>query len=178
MTDLRNQIGNLSAAEKSELIDALWESLEAGAPPLTDIQCAELDRRVEQYERDPSDVILGSKSGRTCLAMSDAPRRLDKGGVFRAQGVRRRGVRPCDLVWGSGSRSPWTRQLRASRRIRCVSRRSTDSDGVPECGDSSTRVFRVKHGAQPAVRQRARGVRLYNDGERHAATDRASRRPT
>jgi putative addiction module component (TIGR02574 family) len=57
MTDLRNQIGNLSAAEKSELIDALWESLEAGAPPLTDIQCAELDRRVEQYERDPSDVI-------------------------------------------------------------------------------------------------------------------------
>jgi len=52
-----HQIGNLTAAEKSELLDALWESLEAGALPLTDTQRAELARRVEQYEKDPSDAI-------------------------------------------------------------------------------------------------------------------------
>jgi len=57
MTHLRNQIDNLSAAEKSELLDALWESLEAGALPLPDTRRAELARRVEQYEKDPSDVI-------------------------------------------------------------------------------------------------------------------------
>jgi putative addiction module component (TIGR02574 family) len=57
MTDLRNQIGNLTRAEKSELLDALWESIEADALPLTDTQRAELARRVAQYEQDPSDVI-------------------------------------------------------------------------------------------------------------------------
>ena len=57
MTDHRNQIGNLTAAEKSELLDALWESIEADSLPLTNIQRAELARRVAQYEQDPSDVI-------------------------------------------------------------------------------------------------------------------------
>lgn len=57
MSDLRNQIGNLSAAEKLELIDVLWESLEADAPPLTDAQRAELDRRMALYEANPSIAI-------------------------------------------------------------------------------------------------------------------------
>jgi putative addiction module component (TIGR02574 family) len=53
----RNQIGNLTAAEKSELLDALWESIEAGALPQADTQRADLARRVAQNEHEPSDVI-------------------------------------------------------------------------------------------------------------------------
>jgi putative addiction module component (TIGR02574 family) len=57
MNNLQNEIGSLSATEKFELLDVLWESLEADAPPLTDAQRAELDYRMAQYERNPSDVI-------------------------------------------------------------------------------------------------------------------------
>ena len=54
---LRSEIDRLSTAEKLDLLDALWESLEADAPPLTDEQREELDRRIAHYEQDPSDVI-------------------------------------------------------------------------------------------------------------------------
>jgi len=57
MSNLQNEIGSLSAAEKFELLDALWESLESDAPPLTDAQRAELDYRVAKYEQNPSDVL-------------------------------------------------------------------------------------------------------------------------
>ncbi len=57
MSNLHNEIGGLSAAEKLELLDVLWESLEADAPALTDEQRAELDYRVAKYEQNPSDVI-------------------------------------------------------------------------------------------------------------------------
>jgi len=57
MSDLRNQIETLSVAEKVDLLDAVWESLEAGMAPLTDEQRSELDRRLEKYKRNPSDVI-------------------------------------------------------------------------------------------------------------------------
>jgi putative addiction module component (TIGR02574 family) len=57
MADLRNQIANLSTAEKAELLDAVWESLEADAASLTDTQRAELDCRIERHEKSPSDVI-------------------------------------------------------------------------------------------------------------------------
>ena len=57
MSDLRNQIENLSAAEKAELLDAVWESLEAEAASLTDAQRAELDYRIARHERNPSDVL-------------------------------------------------------------------------------------------------------------------------
>ena len=57
MSDLRHQIENLSAAEKAELLDLVWESLEADAASLTDVQRAELDYRIEQHEKNPSDVI-------------------------------------------------------------------------------------------------------------------------
>jgi putative addiction module component (TIGR02574 family) len=39
------------------LIDALWESLEANVPALTDDQRMELDYRVARYESNPTDVI-------------------------------------------------------------------------------------------------------------------------
>ena len=57
MSDLRNEIGNLSAAEKFELLDVLWESLEADELTLTDAQRDELDYRLGQYERNPDEVV-------------------------------------------------------------------------------------------------------------------------
>ena len=57
MSNLQHEIGSLSAAEKFELLDVLWESLEADPPALTEDQRAELDYRVAKYEQNPSDVI-------------------------------------------------------------------------------------------------------------------------
>jgi len=57
MSNLQNEIGSLSAAEKFELLDVLWESLESDALALTDEQRAELDYRVAKYEENTSDVI-------------------------------------------------------------------------------------------------------------------------
>ena len=57
MSNLQSEIGSLSAAEKFELLDVLWESLESEALALTDEQRVELDYRVAKYEENPSDVI-------------------------------------------------------------------------------------------------------------------------
>jgi putative addiction module component (TIGR02574 family) len=56
MSDLRNQIETLSAAEKAELLDAVWESLEADALSLTEEERAELDHRIARHEQNPPDV--------------------------------------------------------------------------------------------------------------------------
>jgi putative addiction module component (TIGR02574 family) len=57
MSDLLQQINTLSPAEKAELLDAVWESLEADAVSLTEAQRAELDHRIARHERNPSDVV-------------------------------------------------------------------------------------------------------------------------
>ena len=57
MSDLRDQINTLSAAERLELLDALWESLEGEELPLTDAQRAELDHRIALHEQNPAEVI-------------------------------------------------------------------------------------------------------------------------
>jgi putative addiction module component (TIGR02574 family) len=57
MSDLRSQIKSLSAAEKAELLDTVWESLEEDAASLTEAQRAELDYRIARHEQNPSDVI-------------------------------------------------------------------------------------------------------------------------
>jgi len=57
MSDLRSQINSLSAAEKAELLDTVWESLEADSASLTDAQRAELDYRIARHEQNPTDVI-------------------------------------------------------------------------------------------------------------------------
>lgn len=57
MSTLRNQIENLSPAEKADLLYAVWEGLEADAASLTAAQRAELDSRIERHEKNPSDVI-------------------------------------------------------------------------------------------------------------------------
>ena len=56
MNNLPQDIGNLSAEEKFELIDALWESIEADVPALTGEQRQELDSREARYRQNPSDV--------------------------------------------------------------------------------------------------------------------------
>jgi len=61
MSALRDQIANLTSAEKAELLDEVWESLEADALTLTDAQRAELDARIERLENNPSDVIPWEK---------------------------------------------------------------------------------------------------------------------
>ena len=57
MSDLRSQIKGLSSAEKVELLDAVWESLEMDAMSLTEAQRAELDYRIARHEQNPSDVV-------------------------------------------------------------------------------------------------------------------------
>ena len=61
MSALREQIANLTAAEKPELLDEVWQSLEADALTLTDAQRAELDSRIERLGQNPSDVIPWEK---------------------------------------------------------------------------------------------------------------------
>ncbi len=57
MSDLWSQINGLSPAEKAELLDTVWESLEADAVSLTDAQRSELDHRTARHEQNLSDVI-------------------------------------------------------------------------------------------------------------------------
>jgi putative addiction module component (TIGR02574 family) len=57
MTNLRSEIESLSAAEKAELLDVVWESLESDAASLTDAQRTELDYRIDRHEKNPSDII-------------------------------------------------------------------------------------------------------------------------
>ena len=57
MSDLRSQINSLTAAEKAELLDTVWESLEADSASLTEAQRAELDYRIARREQNPSDTI-------------------------------------------------------------------------------------------------------------------------
>ena len=57
MSDLRSQINSLSPAEKAELLDTVWESLEADAMSLADAQRAELDYRITRQQQNPTDVI-------------------------------------------------------------------------------------------------------------------------
>ena len=57
MSDLRNQLENLSAAQKVELLEAVWESLEADSLSPNAAQRAELDERIARHEQNPSDVI-------------------------------------------------------------------------------------------------------------------------
>jgi len=56
-SELLNQIESLSLAEKSELLDALWASLETDAGSPSDAQRAELDRRSERLRNNPDNVI-------------------------------------------------------------------------------------------------------------------------
>ncbi len=53
MPALPSNITNLSPAEKFELLDAIWQDLEAHAPTISAEQVQELDRRIAAYEKNP-----------------------------------------------------------------------------------------------------------------------------
>ena len=56
MTDLRELL-KLPVAERLQLIDDLWDSIEtdlAGGMPLSDAQREELDRRFAEHKADPT----------------------------------------------------------------------------------------------------------------------------
>ncbi len=55
---LMEDLLKLPEAERREIAQELWESLEeSDLPPLTPEQMAEIDRRLEEHERDPSTAI-------------------------------------------------------------------------------------------------------------------------
>jgi putative addiction module component (TIGR02574 family) len=60
---LREELFKLSAAERLELVEELWDSIaaeaerDAGVLPLTDAQKEELDRRIAAHRADPSRVV-------------------------------------------------------------------------------------------------------------------------
>ncbi len=53
-----NALRQLSVAERLQLVEDLWDSIAQDAPdealPMTRELAAELDRRIAEYERDPS----------------------------------------------------------------------------------------------------------------------------
>jgi putative addiction module component (TIGR02574 family) len=56
-------IAKLSAQERLELLEQLWDSLSPEAVPMTDAQKEELDRRLDDFEREgpvgiPWDEVL------------------------------------------------------------------------------------------------------------------------
>ncbi len=53
MSTLPSEISALSEIEKFELLDALWEDLEAHSSALSVEQAEELDRRIGIYEENP-----------------------------------------------------------------------------------------------------------------------------
>src|SRR5215831_21239850 len=61
MSVLRNEIDGFFKAQKAELLEVVWESLEADALSPTDAQRAELDYRISRHEQSPSDVIPWDK---------------------------------------------------------------------------------------------------------------------
>ena len=59
-TQLLDQARKLSVEERIELVEAIWDSIAASnaAPPLTQAQKVELDRRLADHEANPEDVVL------------------------------------------------------------------------------------------------------------------------
>jgi putative addiction module component (TIGR02574 family) len=57
MSHLPQNLERLSAAEKFELLDALWESLESDLPALSAEQRGELDYREARYRENPGGVL-------------------------------------------------------------------------------------------------------------------------
>ena len=82
MSDLRSQIDSLSPAEKAELLDTVWESLEADAASLTDAQRAELDYRIARHEQNNSDVISWEQVRAGLFKKPETPGRLDTKAKF------------------------------------------------------------------------------------------------
>jgi putative addiction module component (TIGR02574 family) len=56
---LLNELMQLSVEDRLDLVQDLWGSIPAeNFPPLSEEQMAELDRRLDEHERDPSRASL------------------------------------------------------------------------------------------------------------------------
>jgi len=60
MTELLQELLKLSPAERIQLAEDLWDSVAAdpdSAPPLTEAQRAEIERRLTDHARDPDSAV-------------------------------------------------------------------------------------------------------------------------
>ena len=57
MTDLAPELARLSLRQRLDLIEYLWDSLDEKDVPLTDVQRAELDRRIVGFDQDGEESI-------------------------------------------------------------------------------------------------------------------------
>ena len=56
--ELWSELMKLTADERLDLVQDLWDSIGADAiPPLTDDEKDELERRLEEHRRDPSTAV-------------------------------------------------------------------------------------------------------------------------
>lgn len=126
MSDLRQQIGNLTPAEKADLIDELWVSLEADAPSLSDAQRPELDRRLATLEHDRADAVAWETVKADLARRCPSARLLHPSGAGSATG--RAGVvrRAARRAWVRDSALAWMPLFGASPRTRCNSRLSIE----------------------------------------------------
>lgn len=53
MATLSQDLSSLTTDEKFDLLDAIWEDLEAHPQALSEGQEQELDRRIAEYEKNP-----------------------------------------------------------------------------------------------------------------------------
>jgi putative addiction module component (TIGR02574 family) len=69
-TSLLDQARQLSLEDQLELVEALWDSIATrnAAPPPTDAQKAELDRRLADHQANPNDVLAWSDVKTAALA--------------------------------------------------------------------------------------------------------------
>ncbi len=59
ITATLNEIAALSVEERIRLVQAIWDSIaaEQAYPELTEVQKRELDYRIEDYEKNPDNVL-------------------------------------------------------------------------------------------------------------------------
>lgn len=67
---LLEQVVKLSPQERIELIDALWESLQEEDIPLTPEQMKELDRRLDDIEKNPGDKVTWEEAKKLITSSS------------------------------------------------------------------------------------------------------------
>jgi len=56
-SELVAELLKLEPEERLELVEVLWDSVDDKDKPLTDAQAAEVKRRIDEHERDPSSAI-------------------------------------------------------------------------------------------------------------------------
>ena len=66
--ELVEEVVKLPAPERLELIGALWDSLSDEEVPLTKAQVAELDRRLDDMDKNPGDEMTWEEARQRIIA--------------------------------------------------------------------------------------------------------------